>query len=84
MAEDERRQAAVNESRKKNIRARSKIRRVFEGHPDAIEELTKLFWHSAEQMGKEPDSNRVRVMIGHNEVVETLTRIHAMGEETDG
>ncbi len=81
---DPRRQAAVEDSHKKNVRARSKIRRAFDGNPEAIEELRKLFWHSAEQMGKEPDNNRVRVMIGHNEVVETLTRIHAMGEETDG
>jgi len=81
---DAKRDLVVDENRKKNIRSRNKIREVFIRYPDALGELKNLFWHSAESMRKEPDNNHVRVMIGHNEVVETLMRINAMGEEDDG
>ena len=76
------RDKALAKSRKENIIKREKIRAVFRANPEALSLLNELFYHTAAERGRVESNDRVRVMIGHNEVLETLNRIEAMEDET--
>ena len=76
------RRAVLEQNRKDNIIKRSKLREMFKREPEAVNLLRELFHHPASELARVESNDRVRVMIGHNEVIETLTRIEAMEDET--
>jgi uncharacterized protein (DUF2461 family) len=80
VADSSRRNDVADVSRKRNIRRRNAIRSAFKDNPEALQAMTDLFGHSAAEMSK-ADDNLVRVWLGHQEVVETLSRIDAMEHE---
>lgn len=71
------RNEALNNRRKELARQRSKIRAMLQAHPEAFQAIRKEYHHTAEELAKAGD-NEVRVMIGHNQVIEALLNINAM------